>query len=124
MVVLLLLFALYHAALAVWMAADPHSFYASFGDFGSFNAHYLRDLATYEAAVAVWFAVAMRRAGWRLPVLGIATVQFALHSVNHLADIGASPVFAPLDFGTLLAMTLLLAWMWARCASSSPARRG
>jgi hypothetical protein len=109
-------FAVYHLALALFMAVAPHAFYVDVGPFGVANDHYIRDVATYNAALAFAFAVAVRRPSWRVPVLALTTVQFALHSVNHLVDIGkAHPAWAGyFDFFSLAALTILLAWLWRR----------
>ncbi len=106
----LLAFAVYHLALAAFMASAPHAFYTAVGPFGSYNSHYIRDTATFNAALGVGFAIAVRRPAWRLPVLAVTTVQFALHSLNHLLDIDrAHPAWTGyFDFFSLLAATLLL----------------
>jgi hypothetical protein len=111
--------ALYHLALAVFMAMAPHAFYAAVGPFGTFNGHYVRDLATYNAAIAVALAVSLARPSWRVPVLALVTIQFALHTVNHLFDADAAhPVWTGwFDFATLAASTLLLAWLLRAAAS-------
>ena len=111
-------FAAVHLALALLMALSPSEFYEAIGPFGVRNSHYIRDLATFYAAVGFALAVAVRRVSWRVPVLAIATVQFALHSVNHLFDIGkAHPAWnGYFDFFSLLAGTLLLAWLWRAAA--------
>lgn len=113
MVAGLVVFAAYHLGLAVWMAAFPHTFFDRVGPFGLRNDHYIRDNATFNAAIGVAFALAVRRPSWRVPVLALTTVQFALHSINHLADIGKShPAWnGPADFGALSASTVLLAWL-------------
>jgi hypothetical protein len=107
----LALLAFYDITLAVFMAAAPHAFYAKVGPFGVQNDHYIRDTATFSAAIGVGALIAMRRASWRVPVLAISTVQFALHSVNHLVDIGsAHPHWnGYFDFIALTATTFLLA---------------
>lgn len=106
--------AVYHLALALFMAVASHAFYVDVGPFGVANDHYIRDVATYNAALAFAFAMAVRRPSWRVPVLALTTVQFALHSVNHLVDIGkAHPAWAGyFDFFSLAALTVLLAWLW------------
>lgn len=105
--------AFYDIALSVFMAAAPHAFYAKVGPFGVQNDHYIRDTATFSAAIGVGALVALRRTSWRVPVLAISTVQFALHSVNHLVDIGnAHPHWnGYFDFFSLAAATILLAWL-------------
>jgi hypothetical protein len=73
--------------LAIWMAVAPRSFFTSIGSFSSYNAHYIRDAATFEAALGAGLLIAVRVRSWRVPALGITLVQFVLHSVNHLVDI-------------------------------------
>jgi len=119
-------FALYHLALALFMVAFPHSFYANVGPFGVRNDHYIRDAATFSAAIGAGLAVSLRRPSWRVPALAIATVQFALHSVNHLVDIDkAHPAWnGYFDFFSLAAATLVLAWLLRLAAKSAqPSRR-
>jgi len=107
--------AAFHLALAIFMAVAPHAFYKAIGPFGASNDHYVRDVATFYAAVGAGFAIALRRVSWRVPLLTIATIQFALHSVNHLVDIAnAHPAWTGyFDFFSLAATTLLLAWLLA-----------
>jgi hypothetical protein len=110
----LVVFAVYHLGLAAFMAIAPHAFYKDIGPFEALNRHYIRDTATFSAALGVGFVVALRRPSWRVPVLGVTTVQFALHSLNHLLDAHkAHPEWTGwFDFGSLLASTLLLVWMF------------
>jgi hypothetical protein len=106
-------FAVIHLALALFMAVAPHAFYTAVGPFGARNDHYVRDVATYEAAVGAALAIAVWRPSWRVPVLALTTIQYALHSINHLIDIGkAHPTWNGYsDFFSLAAGTLLLAWL-------------
>jgi hypothetical protein len=115
-------FAVYHIALAIFMAAAPHAFFKAVGPFGAFNSHYIRDTASFEAALGLGLLIAIRRPSWRVPVLAVVTVQFALHSANHLLDIGkAHPHWTGyFDFFSLLVSTALLAWLW-RAAARAPA---
>ena len=114
-------FALLHLGLAAFMTIGPHAFYEAVGPFGTLNAHYIRDVATFEAALGVGFAVAVRRPAWRVPVLAITAVQFGLHALNHLFDAGSAHPERTgwLDFASLLAATLALVWM-ARAAARTP----
>ena len=114
------MFAGYHLALAAWMAASPHSFFAALGGFGTLNEHYIRDTATFEAALGVGLLVAVRRPSWRVPVLAVVAVQFALHSINHLLDIGsAHPAWTGyFDFFSLAASSALLLWLLALARKS------
>ena len=114
----LVVFAVYNLALAAFMAVAPHAFYEAVGPFGAFNGHYIRDVATFSAALGFGFAVSLSRPSWRLPVIAVTTVQFALHTVNHLFDASsAHPQWTGwFDFVSLLAATLLLVWMWRTAA--------
>jgi hypothetical protein len=119
-------FAVVELALTLFMAAAPHAFFTSVGPFGGRNDHYVRDVATYNAALTVGLIVAVRRPSWRVPVLAMTSVQFAAHSINHLIDIAAAHPgwvgyvdFLALAFGTLQLAGLL--WL-AVSLSRSPHR--
>jgi hypothetical protein len=109
----LISFAAIDLALALSMAVSPHAFYTAVGPFGAYNAHYIRDVASYNAALGIGFVIAYRQASWRVPVLVMSAVQFALHSVNHLIDIGKEhPAWTGyFDFFSLASATVLLVWL-------------
>jgi hypothetical protein len=109
----LVAFALYHFAIAALMVFAPHTFFTDVGPFGAQNDHYLRDTATFNAAFGVALAIAYRRVQWRTPILCCVAVQFALHSVNHLVDIGAAHPhwLGPADFISLSLATAVLVWL-------------
>jgi hypothetical protein len=109
----LAVFALYSFAVAGLMVLAPHVFFTDVGPFGVQNDHYLRDTATFNVAFGVALTVAIRRQSWRTPVLCCVALQFALHSINHLADIGAAHPrwLGPADFISLALATLALAWL-------------
>lgn len=109
-------FAAVQLGLALLMAVSPHEFYTAVGPFGTYNGHYIRDLSTYYAATGVGLLVAIRRTAWRVPMLALMTIQYALHSVNHLLDIGkAHPAWnGYFNFCSLAAGAVLLAWLWRR----------
>jgi hypothetical protein len=118
----LVAFAAIHLGLALLMATAPHTFYKDVGPFEAFNPHYIRDVSTFYAALGAGAAVAVRRPSWRVPVLAMTAVEYGLHSLNHLFDIGrAHPTWIGyFDFATLAAATLLLAWL-LRLATAEPA---
>jgi hypothetical protein len=118
-------FVILQLATAVFMAAAPHAFYEVVGPFGAFNSHYIRDVSSFEGAIGLALLVALWRPSWRVPILALTTVQYGLHSVNHLVDIHrAHPEWLGyFDFFTLAASGLLLAWLW-RGASLDAAARG
>ena len=107
------LFAVVYLSQALVMVISPHSFYKSIGGFDSYNPHYLRDVASFAAALGVGLAVSLGRPAWRVPMLAVATVQYGLHTINHLVDIDiAHPKWTGyFDFFPLAASTLALAWL-------------
>jgi hypothetical protein len=76
--------------LGLWMAVAPSTFYDALANFGPENAHDLRDVATFYLALGVVLLVAARRPSWRVPTLAFAGLQYGLHTINHLIDIGDS----------------------------------
>jgi Domain of unknown function (DUF4345) len=120
---LLVVFGLSQLALGLYMAIAPGSFFDSIGPFGARNDHYVRDMSTFYVALGLAGLVAARRPSWRVPVLALATAEFALHAVNHLVDIGKSdPSWnGPADFALVAASALLLGWMtWVASRSAPP----
>lgn len=117
-------FAITELVVALFMAIGPHAFYEDVGPFGVVNDHYIRDLATYNGAIGVALAVSIRRRSWRVPVLALTTIQYALHSVNHVVDIAnAHPRYLGyVNFFMLAIATVLLAWLW-RVAAAEGGRR-
>lgn len=122
------MFAAIQLGLALLMAASPHRFYTAIGPFDTYNSHYIRDLSTFYAATGVGLLVSLRRVSWQVPMLALMTIQYALHSVNHLIDIGnAHPTWnGYFDFFSLVLATVLLGRLW-RIASADEShvhRRG
>jgi hypothetical protein len=117
----LIAFAAIQLGLALFMAVSPHAFYTAVGPFGAFNGHYIRDVASFYGAIGIGLIIAISRTSWRVPVLALTTIQYALHSVNHLIDIGKAhpPWTGYFDFFSLAAATLLLAWLWRAAASEA-----
>jgi hypothetical protein len=95
----------------LWLA--PGVFHDEIGPYGARNDHYMADLATWYLALGAAAFAAVGRAGWRVPVLALAFVQYALHSVNHVIDVGeADPGWlGPANLVSLVLATLLLGWM-------------
>jgi hypothetical protein len=109
----LIAFAAYHFAIAALMVFAPHTFFTAIGPFGVQNDHYLRDTATFNVAFGVSLAIAYRRVRWRTPILCCVALQFALHAINHLVDIGSADPrwLGPADFISLALATAALAWL-------------
>jgi hypothetical protein len=110
---LLVVFAVAQVALGLLLWITPGFFFDEIGPYGVRNDHYMGDLATWYLALGVAAFVSLRHASWRLPVLALAFIQYALHSLNHLIDIGdAHPHWlGPANFVSLILTTVLLAWM-------------
>lgn len=109
----LLAFAAYSFVAAALMVLAPHTFFEDVGPFGVQNDHYLRDVATFNVAFGAALLVAYRRVEWRTPVLCCVALQFVLHSINHLVDIGAAHPYwlGPADFISLALATVVLVWL-------------
>jgi UPF0716 family protein affecting phage T7 exclusion len=95
----------------LWLT--PGFFHDEIGPYGVRNDHYMGDLATWYLALGAAAFVAVRRSRWRVPVLALAFIQYALHSINHLIDVGeADPGWlGPANLVSIVLVTLLLGWM-------------
>ena len=113
---LLTLFAAVQLVLGLLLWLAPGFFFEEIGPYGVRNDHYMGDVATWYLALGGVALVAVSRPSWRVPVLALAFVQYALHSLNHLIDIGESEPswLGPFNFVSLLLTTFLLAWMLRR----------
>jgi peptidoglycan/LPS O-acetylase OafA/YrhL len=110
---LLIAFAVVQLITGLLLWLTPGFFYDEIGPFGPRNDHYMADVATWYLALGAALLMAVRRESWRVPVLTLALVQYVLHSINHLIDIGdADPSWlGPADFVSLSLGAVLLAWM-------------
>jgi hypothetical protein len=110
---LLALFGVGQLVLGVLLWAAPGTFFDEVGPYGTRNDHYMADLATCYLALGAGALVAVVRSSWRVPVLAVALIQYALHSVNHLIDVGeADPAWlGPANLVALAATAALLGWM-------------
>jgi hypothetical protein len=110
---LLIAFAAVQVVIGALLWLTPGFFFETIGPYGPRNDHYMGDTATWYLANGAALAVAVRRESWRLPVLFLTAVQYALHSVNHLLDVGeADPGWlGPANLVALALATVLLAWM-------------
>lgn len=108
-------------ALGAFQAIAPGPFFDAVADFGPRNDHYLRDVSTLYLALGITLLLAAGRPAWRVPVLTFATIQYALHALNHLIDIGdADPSWVgPFDFVSLTLFAFLLAYV-LRDAARTP----
>lgn len=105
----------YQVALGAFMVLAPGSFFEQIGPYGAQNDHYIRDGATFTVAIGLVLLVAAWRPRWRVAAIAGALFQYVLHSVNHLADIGAADPerLGPINFALLALGAGLLGWMFA-----------
>jgi hypothetical protein len=83
----------------------------------------MADVAAWYLALGAVALVALRRESWRIPVIALAFVQYALHSLNHLIDVGeADPGLARSANLVSLALTTIL--LGAMRATVAPVERG
>ena len=75
-------------AIGAWQTLAPRSFYDALGPFGAFNAHYVRDYASWSLAYGLVLLLALRRPSWAVPLIILGLVQMALHTLNHVLDAG------------------------------------
>lgn len=109
----LLIFGIGQLALGLSMAIVPGTFFEEIGPYAPRNDHYIRDVATFYLALGGVSLAAWRLPSWRIPVLAFALLQYALHSVNHLIDVGeADPEWlGPANLASLALTAGLLAWL-------------
>ncbi len=114
--IFLIVFALAQVVLGLLLWLTPGFFYEEIGPFGERNDHYMGDVASFYLALGAVALVAVRRESWRVPVLAFALVHYALHSLNHLIDIGESDPswIGPADFASLTLAAVLIAAMLRR----------
>jgi peptidoglycan/LPS O-acetylase OafA/YrhL len=113
MKILLAVFGAAQVVLGLLLWITPGLFFDEIGPYGVRNDHYMGDLATWYLALGAVALLSLRRVSWRVPVLALAFIQYALHSVNHLIDVGeAHPEWlGPANLVSLTLTAVLLAWM-------------
>lgn len=117
---LLVLLGASQLVLGAFMVLAPGTFFEEVGPYGNRNDHYLADLSTFYFALGVVLLVSVRRPSWRVPVLAFATLQYALHAINHVVDVGeADPGWlGPANLTSLALMAVVLGWLlilaWGR----------
>src|SRR4051812_3936322 len=110
---LLALLGIYHLLLGIVMVIAPRTFFDQFAHYGAYNDHYIRDVATFYLALGAVMLVAVARTAWQVPVLAFATLQYALHALNHVWDVGdAHPGWVgPGNLVALVLIGVLTGWL-------------
>src|SRR5262245_38585403 len=84
----LALLGVYHLLLGALMVLAPREFFDQIAAYGVYNDHYIRDVASFYLALGGCLLVAVGRPTWQVPLLTFTLVQYGLHILNHLWDIG------------------------------------
>jgi hypothetical protein len=88
---LLWIFGLIGLGNALWMLADPASWYqnlpARVPDTGPLNPHFVRDIGCAFAAVSLGFCLAAEVPAARRGALYVGTLFYGFHALLHVADI-------------------------------------
>jgi len=116
--ILLVLLGLTQVAIGCWMTFATSSFGKRVAPFGDLSQHDLRDFATFYLALGIALLVAAARPAWRFPILALATLEYAFHTINHAVDVDHSePAWVgPADLAAVAAATVVfasLAWVTA-----------
>jgi UPF0716 family protein affecting phage T7 exclusion len=114
--ILLIVFAVTQIVTGLLLWLTPGFFHDEIGPYGARNDHYMADLATFYIALGAVALVALRRPSWRVPLLAFAVLEYTLHSINHLIDVGeADPSWlGPANLALIVLSTLLVGWMLRR----------
>jgi hypothetical protein len=116
---LLIAFAVAQLVIGLLLWLTPGFFFDEIASYGVRNDHYMGDVATWYLASGVAVLAAVPRPAWRVPLLFLVAVQYALHSLNHLLDVGETDPgwLGPANFVALALATLLLGWMLREAAA-------
>ena len=110
---LLALVGAYHLALGAVMVLAPRTFFNDIATYGAYNDHYIRDVASFYIALGAVLLVAVARTSWQVPLLAFATLQYVLHVINHLWDVGDTDPgwIGPVNVVSLALIAVVLLWM-------------
>jgi hypothetical protein len=86
--IVLLLLGAYHVAQGALALVDPGSFFDQIGRYGAENDHYVGDVGAFVIAYGIALLIAVRWPSWRVPVLGLGSLWYGFHALNHAFDVG------------------------------------
>jgi hypothetical protein len=120
----LLILGLTQLAVGAWLVIGPESFVDAIAPFGPADNHFLRDLGTFQAGMGIALLAAAGRPSWRVPILFAALAQSALHTVNHLFDIGETDPgwLGPANFIALVGLTATYAYLMREAGTAERPR--
>ena len=95
---------------------SPGAFYDQIAGYPPRNDHFIRDLGSWQIALGAVALYGARRRAWRTPLLALLALQYALHAVSHVIDVGdTDPAWqGPFALVVQLAGALLLAGLFVR----------
>jgi hypothetical protein len=97
------------AAQGVWAFFAPRSFYDALATFEPFNAHFIRDIGSFQMGIGVAGIVGALRT--RAVVVGLAALSVfqVVHVISHVVDrdAGGRPGFDIPALGALAALTVV-----------------
>jgi hypothetical protein len=85
---ILVVVAVWHAALGALGLFAPDTFFDQIGSYGVENSHYVGDVGSFYLAYGAAIAMAIARPAWRAPLLWLGSLWYGLHALNHLFDTG------------------------------------
>jgi hypothetical protein len=114
----LVLLGVIQLVLGVFLAVAPGQFVDTIAPYGDAEHHFLRDISTFYLAMGAVLLLAVERVSWRVPVLVLVTLQYAIHSINHLIDIGGTDPgwLGPFNFLSLLFLTFVSGYLLSAAA--------
>ena len=94
----------------------PGTFYDVIGPYPPENAHFVKDLGSWQIALGLAALTAVARPAWRRPMLAILALQYALHTVSHLVDVDAAEpeAFGPVTLALQALGAAVLAALFVR----------
>ena len=66
----------------------PGAFYDLVAGYPPENHHFLMDIGSWNVALGAIALYGARRAEWRTPLLGLIGLQYVLHTIAHIVDVG------------------------------------
>ena len=85
--ILLVVVGVVQVATGVLAFFAPGAFYDLVAAYPPENHHFLKDLGSWQIALGAIALYGARRPDWRVPLLALLALQYALHTVSHVIDL-------------------------------------
>jgi hypothetical protein len=117
-------FGLFTLGLGIWALADTSSFYDNIAEWPPYNRHFIHDLGAFQVALGAALLFALIWQGDAvLAALGGGAVGGTLHWVVHITDEKFGGRDADPYLLGLIALILVVAFVWRLFAGQRQARR-